>query len=89
MIQRAFYSKFIHGINAPHRYFPAQTMRHLEFARQCKLDYDTEKAMGIDTVRDSEQFAVDWEDLVPVIESAKGVNQLAGDLGAEIAATCS
>ncbi len=75
----------IHGINAPHRFFPAQTMRHLEFARLYKLDSDTEKAMGINELRDLDKCAVDWEDLVPVIESATDVTQLAGDLGATIA----
>lgn len=74
----------IHGIGKPSRYLPAQTMRHLEFARLGKLDEPTKEAMGISSVEELDKFAVAWDSLVPVIECATDTIELAGAIGAEV-----
>lgn len=74
----------VHGIGKPHRYLPAQTARNLEFARLGKLEADTKAVVGIDENTDLSKYAVDWDILTPVIESARDVVSLAGSIGAEI-----
>lgn len=74
----------VYGVGKPSRYLPAQTMRHLEFARLGKLDESTKEAMGISSVEDLKKFAVNWDSLIPTIESAANVIQLAGSIGAEV-----
>lgn len=74
----------LHGIVKPSRYLPAQTIRHLEFARLGKLDNATKEAMQIDDAP-QECFAIDWDMLIPIIESANSTIRLAGDIGANVA----
>jgi hypothetical protein len=74
----------VHGVGKPSRYLPAQTMRHLEFARLGKLDEPTKEAMGIDSEIDPNKFAVAWDSLIPTIESASSTTELAGAIGAEV-----
>jgi hypothetical protein len=74
----------VHGVAKPSRYLSAQTMRHLEFARLGKLDDATKEAMLI-TEAPLESFEVDWDKLIPVLETATDTVQLAGDIGANVA----
>lgn len=74
----------VYGVAKPSHYLPAQTIRHLEFARLGKLDNATKQAMLI-TEAPSESFEVDWDKLIPVLEAATDTVQLAGDIGANIA----
>lgn len=76
--------EYVHGIGKPSRYLPAQTMLNLEFARLGKLDDDTKYIMGIEDATDSSLFAVDWDELIPIIKAAKDPVSLAGNLGAEV-----
>jgi len=78
-------SDFIYGVAKPHRYFPAQTMRHLEFARLGKLDEKTKSNLLIADEADLSKFTIDWEELIPTIESATDTTVLAGNIGAQIA----
>lgn len=75
---------FVYGVAKPSRYLPAQTMRHLEFARLSKLDDATKQAMLIAEMP-TESFKVDWDKLIPVIEDATDIIQLAGSIGAKVA----
>lgn len=75
----------IHGIAKPHRYYPAQTMRYLEFARLGKLDDQTAHEFGITETTDLSTFSIDWASLTPTIESAQDVVELSGKLSAQIA----
>lgn len=77
-------ANFIYGVAKPSRYLPAQTLRHLEFARLGKLDEATKEAMLI-TDEPVDRFEIDLNKLVPVIEAATDTVQLAGDIGAGIA----
>ncbi len=74
----------IHGGALPHRFLPAQTMRYLEFARLGKLDEDTKVEFGITDKTDIDRFNVEWETLVPAIQSATNLVDLAGNIASEI-----
>lgn len=77
-------TRYIYGVAKPSRYLPAQTMRHLEFARLGKLDAETQEVMQI-TGEPPDRFKIDWGALITTIENASDVVQLAGDIGAKIA----
>ncbi len=75
----------IHGGALPHRFLPAQTMRYLEFARLGKLDDETKEDWDITQDTDLAQFSVDWDTLVPAIESATSLLGLTSNIADELA----
>ena len=74
----------IYGVAKPSRYLPAQTLRNLEFARLGRLDKATKKAMLIEDI-DQTMLGIDWDEFIPVIESAENVIELSGAIGAKVA----
>ncbi|HSX35909.1 MAG TPA: hypothetical protein VLH84_03170 [Patescibacteria group bacterium] len=77
-------TRLIYGVAKPHRYFPAQTMRYLEFARLGELDPATAQEFGV-TDQNRAAFGVPWDTLVPTIEAATGMVDLSAALSQQIA----
>ncbi len=75
----------IHGGALPHRFLPAQTMRYLEFARLGKLDAKTREEWQIDDKTGLDKFRVEWDELIPRIESSKTLLDLTGNIADGIA----
>jgi hypothetical protein len=70
----------IHGGGLPHRILPAGTIKNLELVRLGRLD---KKILGMDGVGKNvelRQLAIEWDKLIPDIQSAKTVIELTKNL---------
>jgi hypothetical protein len=78
-------TRLIHGVANAHRFLPAQTLRHMDFARWGRLEDDLKATMEIDGIDEAAAFRVRRDLLVSTVANASDHVKLSGDLGAKIA----